>query len=108
MLPGAAAVVAIGFTLYAILPPSWAVGLTVVHAWCAVPGIALARRLYGANERASGWSVALLAGPAWGYALSSVALLGLWAAGIRSPGCCCWPRCSRRPSSGRRAASPVR
>ncbi len=83
MLAGAAVVVAICVTLFSILSPAWAITLLAVHAWFAVPGIVVARRLY-VTEGNGGWFVALVAGPAWGYALSSVALLGLWAAGVRS------------------------
>src|SRR5712691_3852043 len=45
------------------------------------PGAIIARRVY-APQRA--WLPALLVTPAWGFGVSSVALLGLWAAGIRS------------------------
>jgi hypothetical protein len=47
-----------------------------------MPGVVLARRLYG--RQPGGWAAALLAGPTWGYALSSLVLLAFWAAGIRS------------------------
>jgi hypothetical protein len=50
--------------------------------WWAMPGVILARRLYGSQP--GGWGAALLAGPAWGYALSSLMLLALWMAGVRT------------------------
>ena len=53
-----------------------------VLIWFAVPGVLLGRRLYGGQP--GGWPAAFLAGPAWGYVLSSLALLGLWAGGVRS------------------------
>lgn len=56
--------------------------LFVVLIWWTVPGLVLARRLYGHQEGA--WGAVVLAGPTWGYAASSVVLLGLWAAGFRS------------------------
>ena len=77
-----AAVAAVLFTL-AVIVPSWsALGLVAVLAWFAVPGVVLARRLYGGQT--GGWAAALLAGPGWGYVLSSLVLLGLWVAGVRS------------------------
>ena len=51
MLAGAAVVVAICVTLSSILSPAWAVALLAVHAWFAVPGIVLARRLYAPEDR---------------------------------------------------------
>ena len=108
MLPGAAVVVAIGVTLFAILPPAWAIDAAGRPRLVCRPGIVLARRLYAACERGGGWFVALLAGPAWGYALSSVALLGLWAAGVRSVRvAAAGAAARRRSSSGRPAASLV-
>ena len=67
--------------LYAILPLLWALALVGVLAWFALPGVLLARWLYGSQlgSRAASW----LVGPAWGYALSSLGLLALWAGGIR-------------------------
>ena len=67
--------------LYAILPLSWALLLVGVLVWFALPGVLLARWLYGSQpgSRAASW----LAGPAWGYALSSLGLLALWTGGVR-------------------------
>ncbi len=49
--------------------------------WFALPGVLLVRRLYGSQPGST--AAALLAGPAWGYVLSSLALLALWAVGTR-------------------------
>src|SRR5580765_3411437 len=73
------AIAAILVSLRGILPLPSAFGLLAVLVWFAVPGVVLGRRLYG--RQAGGWPAALLAGPAWGYVLSSLVLLGLWAAG---------------------------
>ena len=87
-----AVAVAVGLSLLAIVPPAWAAGLVAVHLWLAVPGIVLAARLYGdragteAGPSRLPWFAMVAAGPAWGYALSSLGLLALWAAGVRSPG----------------------
>jgi len=78
------AVAAILATLGSILPLPKAFGLLAVLIWFAMPGVVLGRRLYGAQPGA--WPAALLAGPVWGYAFSSLVLLGLWAAGVRSFG----------------------
>jgi hypothetical protein len=67
-------------TLGSIVPLGFGAALIAIAAWFALPGVVLARRLYGA------WIPALLAGSAWGYALSSLMLLGLWAAGVRGFG----------------------
>ena len=67
--------------LFTILPSPYALVLMAVLAWFAVPGVTLARRLYGSQP--GGWGAALLAGPPWGYILSSVVLLALWALGVR-------------------------
>ena len=77
-----AAVVAIALTARAILPLSWAIRLLAALAWLAVPGVVLARRMYGRQPGV--WSAALLAGPMWGYAVSSLVLLAMWALGVRS------------------------
>jgi hypothetical protein len=76
-IPAVVAGSAVLISLRGVLPLSSAAALFGILAWFAVPGVVLAERLYGR------WSVAWLAGPAWGYALSSVVLLGLWAAGVR-------------------------
>lgn len=75
--------VAVLVSLAAIAPLGSAIGLFVVISWFAVPGVLLARRLYGS---AGGRLTPLVAGPAWGYVVSSLSLLALWWAGVRSPG----------------------
>jgi hypothetical protein len=73
---------AIAAAFFAIVPAATAIGLVAVLIWFALPGLVLARCIYGS---ASGsWAAALLAGPAWGYALSSLALLAGWALGARA------------------------
>jgi hypothetical protein len=73
--------VAVAASLAAIAPVGPAVCLFLVLCWFALPGVLLARRLYGP---AGGWLTPLVAGPGWGYVLSSVSLLALWWAGVRS------------------------
>ncbi|OFW22422.1 MAG: hypothetical protein A3H97_16780 [Acidobacteria bacterium RIFCSPLOWO2_02_FULL_65_29] len=79
---GSALAVAVLLTVAGFVPLAWGVGLLAVLAWFAVPGLVLARGLYGG--RPGGGIAALLAGLSWGYVLSSLVLLGLWAAGVRS------------------------
>jgi hypothetical protein len=69
-------------TLYALIPLYWGVVLVAVLAWFALPGVLLARWLY--RTQPAGGAAALLAGPGWGYVLSSFGLLALWATGVRS------------------------
>ena len=76
-----AAAVACLITLYAIVPLSWGFALVGLLVWFALPGAFLARRLYGSQPGAL--AAALLAGPAWGYVISSLGLLALWAGGAR-------------------------
>ncbi|MEP7307125.1 MAG: hypothetical protein ABJA98_16555 [Acidobacteriota bacterium] len=76
------ALAALLISLRGILPIAPGLALLAVLVWFAVPGVVLARRLYGAQP--GGWPAALLLGPAWGYVLSSLVLLALWAAGVRS------------------------
>ncbi len=66
----------------AILPLRWAVVLGGAVVWFAVPGIAIARALYG--NRPGARIASVLVGGVWGHAFSSVALLALWVAGMRS------------------------
>jgi hypothetical protein len=68
-------------TLYALVPVMWGAFLVAMLVWFALPGVLFARRLYGSQEGST--AAALLAGPAWGYVLSSLGLLALWAAGTR-------------------------
>jgi hypothetical protein len=74
--------VAIILTLAAFAPFLSGLGLFGIVVWFSVPGVVLGRRLYAGQK--GGGIAALLAGPAWGYVLSSLVLLALWAAGIRS------------------------
>jgi hypothetical protein len=74
--------VAVVATLAAIAPVGSAICLFGILCWFAVPGMVLARWLYG---RPGGWLTPLVAGPAWGYTLSSLGMLALWWAGARSP-----------------------
>jgi hypothetical protein len=67
--------------LFAILPSVYVLVLVAVLVWFALPGVLLARRLYGSQPGV--WAAAFLAGPSWGYVFSSVVLLGLWAMGVR-------------------------
>jgi hypothetical protein len=73
----------LGLCVHALAPPRQAGALVTVFCWMAVPGVIVARRLYGA--RSSSWIVALLIGPAWGIASSSDSLLALWVSGVRHP-----------------------
>jgi hypothetical protein len=117
-LIGAAAAVAM--SLGVIAPVTAAVPLFAVMLWWSVPGLLLAKRLYGSPPRAAG--AVWLIGPAWGYVLSSLVLLALWAAGVRRPSillmsplpaiACVWP--ARRlanlltpPALSRSDAAPV-
>ena len=68
-------------TLYALVPLLWGALLIAMLVWFALPGVLFARRLYGSQP--GSLAAALLAGPAWGYVLSSLGLLALWAVGTR-------------------------
>src|ERR1700704_852502 len=72
---------ALGFCLHALAPTTPAGALVMGFCWMAMPGVLIARRLYGAHRRP--WIPALLMGPAWGFASSSVAVLALWMSGVR-------------------------
>jgi hypothetical protein len=74
-------VAALVVTFHAILPWHAAAGLVFAFVWMVWPGAVIARRVY-APQRA--WLPALLVAPSWGFGFSSVMLLALWAAGIRS------------------------
>jgi hypothetical protein len=77
----AALAVAFLAALYALVPLRWGIVLVAVLVWFALPGLLFAWRLYGGQPGSGG--AALLGGPAWGYVLSSLALLALWALGTR-------------------------
>src|SRR5262245_40387287 len=79
---GALLVVSLVVCFYAILPMRAALALVAVFAWVALPGVIIARRLYGSQHGT--WTAALLVGPAWGFCVSSVVLLLLWISGVRS------------------------
>jgi hypothetical protein len=68
-------------TVYALVPLLWGAVLIAMLVWFALPGVLFARRLYGSQPGST--AAALLAGPAWGYVLSSLGLLALWAVGTR-------------------------
>ena len=70
-------------TFWALGAAWWALLLTLLFVTAVLPGIALAKRMYG--DDAGAWGTACLVGPVWGFALTSLNLLGLWAAGFRSP-----------------------
>ena len=80
-LPAGLLIALIG-TLAAFVPFVSGLGLLAIVGWFSLPGVLLGWRLYGG--RPGGWTAALLAGPAWGYVLSSLVLLDLWAFGVRS------------------------
>jgi hypothetical protein len=75
------AIAALLVTIRAIGPFPSVLRQVAVLIWFAAPGVLLANRMY---RLPGGWAAALLAGPAWGYALSSVGLVILWVAGIRT------------------------
>jgi len=77
----AALAVACLATLYAIVPLWSGLLLITALAWFAVPGIVLAFSLY--RSQPGSLVAALLCGAAWGYVLSSLVLLALWATGSR-------------------------
>jgi hypothetical protein len=68
--------------LAAILPLQYALILGATVVWFTLPGVFVARVIYGKQPGASigSW----LLGGVWGHAFSSVALLLLWVAGLRS------------------------
>jgi hypothetical protein len=72
-----------GITLAAIGPLWLAATLALMLGWFLLPGIVLGRVLYRGQAGAGG--AALLLGPVWGFALSSLVLLALWLAGVRAP-----------------------
>jgi hypothetical protein len=80
---GAALVVALAVSVRALAPLPAGAALVLVFVWVALPGVIIARRLFAGSCGA--WTAALLIGPAWGFAATSVVLLALWAAGVRTP-----------------------
>jgi hypothetical protein len=75
---GAALLVCLG----TILPLHYALVLAAPVVWFTLPGVFIARAVYAKQPGASigSW----LLGGVWGHAFSSLALLALWVAGLRS------------------------
>jgi len=75
---GAALLVCLG----TILPVHYALVLAATVVWFTLPGVFIARAVYAKQPGASigSW----LLGGVWGHAFSSLALLALWVAGLRS------------------------
>jgi hypothetical protein len=84
MIAGAGLVlgVALLFCLGAILPLHYALILAATVVWFTLPGVFIARAVYARQPGAAigSW----LLGGVWGQAFSSLALLALWVAGLRS------------------------
>ena len=76
-------VTALAGTFWALGAPGWACVLGPLFALAVLPGVALAKRMYG-ND-AGAWGSACLVGPVWGFALTSLVLLALWVSGLRHP-----------------------
>jgi hypothetical protein len=74
--------VAVLFCLGAILPLHYALVLGATVVWFTLPGVFIARAVYAKQPGAAigSW----LLGGIWGQAFSSLALLALWVAGLRS------------------------
>jgi hypothetical protein len=83
LLPAMALLAAVLWTIAAIVPLDSAARFLPFTLVCAAPGVLLVRRLYRHATRS--WLFAVLVGPVWGYALTSLVLLGLWTAGVRKP-----------------------
>lgn len=82
-LPALLLFAAVAWTIAAIVPLASAARFLSFTVVCAIPGVVLVRRLYRRATRS--WLFALLVGPAWGYALTSLVLVALWTAGVRRP-----------------------
>jgi hypothetical protein len=80
-VPGAIAVAALLICLRAIVPLKQGVLLSAIVVAFALPGVAAARLVFAPGP--GRLLAACTIGPIWGYGLSSVALLALWAAGLR-------------------------
>jgi hypothetical protein len=83
LLPVTLLVIAVVWTIGAIVPLGAAARFLSFTLLCAVPGVVLVRRLY--RFATQSWLFAVLLGPAWGYALTSLTLLVLWLTGVRRP-----------------------
>ena len=68
-------------SLRAILPMWSALVLGAAVVWFAVPGVVIARALYGRQPGV--WIGSVLLGGVWGHAFSNLSLLALWAVGFR-------------------------
>jgi hypothetical protein len=82
VVPPALLALALTITWSSILPLREAVPLLGASIACALPGVLIFRRIYEGSP--SPWISALLVGPAWGYGLTSLVLLGLWVLGFRN------------------------
>ena len=71
-------------TFWALGALGWSGLLTLLFTLAILPGIALAKGVYGDDAGASG--SAWLVGPVWGFAATSLVLLLLWATGLHHPG----------------------
>ena len=56
-----------------MLPLAAGITLVMAYVWMAWPGVMIARCIYGSQR--SDWMAALMVGPVWGFALSSLVLL---------------------------------
>ncbi len=74
--------VACAGTLLLVATPFGALTSLFTHFTFALPGILLVRGAFGSK---GGWLPSVAFGPLLGIALSSVAVLGLWAGGARGP-----------------------
>lgn len=72
--------VACAATLLGVAPPRAALFSTLTHLTFAVPGVLIVRAVTGVR---AGWLAPLTFGPLLGLAVSTFALLGLWALGAR-------------------------
>jgi hypothetical protein len=79
-------VIAIAVSVLAMLPLTAGGVLVLAYLWMAWPGVMIARRLYApqSGEARRDWLPALLVGPVWGFAATSLVLLALWIAGVRA------------------------
>ena len=78
----AALIVALGVCIRAVAGLQAGAALAIVFVYAALPGVIIARRLFGSAP--GGWMSAALVGPAWGFAATSLVLLAMWTAGVRS------------------------
>src|SRR5260221_11620947 len=67
-----------------MLPLGAGIALVLAYGWMAWPGVMIARGIYGSQR--SDWMAAVMVGPAWGFALSSLVLRAMWVGGVRQIG----------------------